>query len=42
VELQKKLAAERKRYWNQFTALEKYIQQMNTQSSMLFSDFGGQ
>ncbi|MDR1961221.1 MAG: flagellar filament capping protein FliD, partial [Gracilibacteraceae bacterium] len=41
-ELQKKLAAERQRYWNQFTALEKYIQQMNTQSSMLFSDYSTQ
>jgi flagellar hook-associated protein 2 len=40
LELQKKLAAERKRYLNQFTALEKYIQQMNMQSSMLFSDSG--
>ncbi|MDR1322047.1 MAG: flagellar filament capping protein FliD [Gracilibacteraceae bacterium] len=40
LELQKKLATERKRYLNQFTALEKYIQQMNMQSSMLFSDSG--
>ena len=29
------------RYWNQFTAMEKAISQLNQQSSFLFSQFGG-
>lgn len=29
------------RYWNQFTQMEKAIQRMNDQSSMIFSQFGG-
>ncbi|MDR1604612.1 MAG: flagellar filament capping protein FliD [Gracilibacteraceae bacterium] len=42
IQLQAKLAKERQRYWNQFTALEKYIQQMNTQSTALFGDYSSQ
>jgi flagellar hook-associated protein 2 len=37
--LQQTLATEQSRYYSQFTALEKVIQQMNMQSSMLFSDY---
>lgn len=39
-ELKKDLAAERQRYWNQFTALEKSLNQLNAQSSWLTNMLG--
>lgn len=38
--LQKKLVSARERYWKQFTAMEKYLSQMNQQSASLLSQFG--
>lgn len=37
--LQKQLKTEQTRIWNKFTAMEKYIQQMNQQSESLLSQF---
>lgn len=39
-DLKKELASAQERYWSQFTALEKYINQMNQQSSALLGQFG--
>lgn len=39
-DLKKELASAQERYWSQFTALEKYINQMNQQSSAILGQFG--
>ncbi|MFC2947259.1 flagellar hook-associated protein 2 [Virgibacillus sediminis] len=38
---EKRLVQIEDRYWRQFTAMEKAISQMNNQSAMLMSNFGG-
>lgn len=40
-DFQKRMIQVEQRYWNQFTAMEKAISQLNQQSSYLFSQFGG-
>lgn len=40
-ELQRRLKAEQTRYYNQFTAMEKFINQMNQQSAWLSQQLGG-
>jgi len=39
---EERLVKTEKRYWNQFTEMEKAIQRMNEQSSQLLSQFGGE
>ena len=40
-DLNAKYEREKERYWNQFNAMEKYIAQMNSQSSWLAQQLGG-
>ena len=41
-DFERRMVQVEQRYWNQFTAMEKAISQLNQQSSYLFSQFGGQ
>lgn len=41
-DFQRRLQEVETRYWNQFTAMEKAISNMNSQSNYLMSQFGGQ
>ena len=40
-DFEKRMIRVEQRYWNQFTAMEKAISNLNQQSSYLFSQFGG-